>query len=119
MVSEASDRATAFAETACKLLEEYTDRLIAQKQEAVKMLDRIADPRSSISSRHLRERFQNEARDFFKSRETYERLIRKASQWVEHGRSPKPGLELELEIRLADFESKIRSISRFFETNPF
>jgi hypothetical protein len=117
MASDASDRATGFAEAACKLLIEYTARLVAQKQEATKMLDRINDHRASIDSDYMRRRFRDEMLDFFESRETYDGLIRKASQWVEHGRSPKPGLELELEVRLADFESMIRSMSRFFETN--
>lgn len=80
MASDTSDRATGFAEAACKLLIEYTARLAAQKQEATKMLDRINDHRSSVDSDHMRRRFRDEMNDFSEARETYERLIRKASQ---------------------------------------
>lgn len=118
MASEGLD-ANAFAETACKLLAEYTARLIAQKQKARQILDEFHTGRGSkiIDHGYLRRRFDEEREEFFNSREVFEKLSRKASQWVEHGRPPKPNLELELEVRLADFESTLRSVERFFATS--
>lgn len=118
MVNEMSDTANAFAETACKLLIEYTARLVRQKQEVLTILDRFHDSRGSkMDSHYLRQRYKNEQQQFFRSREVFEVLSRKASQWVEHGRSPKPNLELELEVRLADLENMLRSMDEFFHSN--
>jgi uroporphyrinogen-III decarboxylase len=118
MPSERPDTANAFAETACKLLIEYADRLVVQKQEAVKILDQFHASRASkMDSGYLSQRYKNEMHEFIRSREVFETLIRKASQWVEHGRSPQPHLELELEVRLADLENMLRSMDYFFQTN--
>jgi hypothetical protein len=119
MKSEMSETAIEFAETACKLLSEYTNRLAAQKQEVVTILDRFHES-STIHydlKSYLRSRYRNEMDEFLHSRQTFEVLIRKVSQWVEHGTSPKPGLELELELRLADFERMLRSMDDFFQSN--
>jgi predicted DNA-binding protein (UPF0278 family) len=121
MASEMRDTGSAFAETACKLLIEYAARLIMQKQEVVKILDRFHSSRvkmeSKMDSHYLHQRYMNEMNEFMESREVFETLIRKASQWVEHGKSPQPHLELELEVRLADFENMLRSMTNFFHTN--
>lgn len=121
MASEMSEAGSAFAETACKLLIEYTARLVTQKQEASKILDRFYDARGSskltLDSSYLRDRYENERKQFFNSREVFEALIRKSSQWIEHGRSPRPHLQMELELRLADFESTLRSVDEFFNSH--
>lgn len=118
MVNEMSESANAFAETACKLLIEYTARLVTQKQEVLKILDQFHDSRGTkINSQYLRQRYDEEKYRFFNSRQVFEVLSRKASQWIEHGRSPRPSLELELEVRLADFENTLRSMDHFFHSN--
>lgn len=118
MASEISETANEFAETACQLLVEYSARLEAQKQEVLKILDRFHDSRGSkMDSEYLRQRYHNERHHFFRSREVFEVLSRKASQWIEHGKSPRPNLELELEVRLADFEHMLRSMDDFFHSN--
>ena len=118
MASEISETANAFAETACKLLIEFTARLVTQKQEVVKILEQFHGPRAGkVDSSYLRQRYSNEMHEFSESREAFEKLIRKTSQWVEHGKSPQPNLELELEVRLANFETMLRSMEHFFDTN--
>jgi hypothetical protein len=109
------DEANAFATTACKLLVEYTARLVAIKQEVLKIQDQLNDLRGSkMELRYLRQRFNNEKDQFFRSKGVYEVLTRKASQWIEHGKSPRPDLQMELEVRLADFENTLRSTEEFF-----
>jgi hypothetical protein len=58
----------------------------------------------------------NERDEFNNSRKIFDLLLRRASQWVEHGIPPKPGLEMELELRLADFERMLRSMEQFFQS---
>lgn len=121
MASEVSETGNAFAQTACKLLIEYTARLLTQRQEAVKILDRFHDSRgtvrSSMDAAYLRGRYEQEKDQFYRSREVFKTLIRKASQWIEHGKTPKPHLEMELQLRLADFESTLQSMEDFFNSN--
>jgi hypothetical protein len=119
MVSKMPDTANTFAESACKLLTEYTARLIAQKQEVVKILDQFysAGPRGPKFERYMSQRYDDERHMFMRSREVFERLIRKTSQWVEHGKTPEPHLEMELEVRLADLESTLQSMEHFFHAN--
>jgi hypothetical protein len=118
MATEVSETANAFAETACKLLTEYTARLVTQKQEVVKILDQLHSSRTSeMDSTYLRQRYTNEWDEFWGSKVVFEGLCRKASQWIEHGKSPEPNLELELEVRLADFENKLQTMHDFFDSN--
>lgn len=120
MANEMSETSDAFAETACKLLIEYTARLAKQKQEVLAIMDRYHDTRGSkIDSRYLRQRLDDEKRHFFRSRRVLEELNRKASQWIEHGRSPRPHLELELKVRLADFEEMVQSMDEFFDSSNY
>lgn len=118
MVNDVSETSSAFAETACKLLVEYTARLMKQKQDVLAILSQYHDMRGSkINSEYLRQRYDSERDQFYQSREVFETLSRKVSQWVEHGRAPKPHLELELAVRLADFESTMRAMESFFHLN--
>lgn len=118
MASEVLETGNAFAESACKLLTEYTARLVSLKQEVVRILDQYHISRTSKpDSDYLRRRYLYEMDAFFDSKDVYENLSRKASQWVEHGKPPKANLALELEVRLADFESTLQSMERFFSAN--
>lgn len=117
MASDVSNTANAFAATACKLLIEYSARLAAQKEEVKKIVDEYNNPKMGRSPSYLSHKYSSEMSEFMRSREVFDTLVRKASQWVEHGRSPQPHLELELEVRLADFESMLRSMDSFFHEN--
>lgn len=114
----ANDIGAAFAVTACKLLSEYTARLATQKQDVIRILEQFHNaPPNKKDMGLLHARYRNEFDDFMQSKEVFNTLIRKASQWVEHGRLSQPHLEMELEVRLADLESKLRSMERFFHSN--
>ena len=118
MTSDISETGNEFAETACKLLIEYTTRLVTQKQELLKILERFRGMRTSkIDSEFLRQRYADEMHEFLTSNGVFETLIRKASQWVEHGKPPKPNLQMELEVRLSDFENTLQSMHHFISRN--
>lgn len=117
MGNEYSDIGNAFAETSCKLLKEYTERLLAIKSEMTKLLEGFhASVDRRLDPLYVHERFNTERMAFEEHYPTFEKLIRQSSQWVEHGKPPKPHLQLELEVRLSDFETLIRSMRQFFRS---
>ena len=118
MLNESLTSSDAFAKAACKLIKEYMIRLESKKQYALRILDQIrAFQAPTEQTEYLRKRYMQEYQDFVNSREAYEKLIRKSSQWIEHGKLPQPSLELELEVRLADFEDTLRMLGIFFQSN--
>lgn len=120
-MNELSNRGTAFAEAACKLLIEYSNRLALKRHELASIVEQSNDvelgSRPYKTKHYLRNRWMIERDDFALSKKVYETLIRKASQWIEHGEGANPGLELELQVRLADFEAMVRSMDGFIQSN--
>lgn len=115
-----------FVEIACRLLKEYADRTQKKKSE----LSEIIDKRNSVTlgpgwgihsndktGEVLSQRVHFEHMSFERSKTVYQKLIRKVSQWVEHGRSAPPGLQLELEMRLADLEFLVGDLEMFINSN--
>jgi hypothetical protein len=105
----------AFAKKACALMKEFTQRLERMQGTAVQLLDMYhGTGMPAISPEYTRQRIQLIAQDFNNSMHAYNVLIRQSSQWVQHGKSSEPSLQLELEIRLADFERMLSSMQQFF-----
>lgn len=111
MITDGYEIGDKFAETACKLIKEYSDRLLASKTEMAKLIDQaIAGEQQKAEIDHLRSRFQQERVFFEKSNASYSKLLRQSSQWLEHGKEISPHLRLELEVRLLDLKALLQSL---------
>ena len=106
-----------FAVVACKLLKEYTDRTQKKKSEICEIIDKMNLLAPGRTLDVLTQRAHFERMSFFRSRIVYDKLIRKVSQWIEHGRSAPPGLQLEMELRLADLEFLVMELEMFVNSN--
>lgn len=110
--SQVSDE---FAKTASALLKEFSGELRALQQASMDLLDELTKAGITPARREmLRARISNVREDFHNSNPTYDRLVAKASQWLSHGKKPKPSLEMELEIRLCEFEDRLKFTHSFF-----
>ena len=120
ILNEPSSLTNNFAKTACNLLLEYTNRLISRKEKSVNLIQRFSESRSkkeSYLADQLFKLYQDEKEDFFQTQQTYTMLIRKVSQWFEHGKTPDPNLELELSVRLIDLQTHFESLNQFYHNN--
>lgn len=121
MPNEVSDIGNAFAKTACRLLRDYTADLRTLKSEMIVLFDKFREASKSPEveqTEYLRRRFFDEMHAFYDlSSSAYRKLVEKSSQWVEHGKLPNPSLELELQVRLAEFECALRNMQQFFNSN--
>jgi hypothetical protein len=110
MDNEFYEEGDKFAMTACQLLREYTQRLQDLKQELMRLAEKIHGARASkMDMAYAETRYHHEMLSFQQSLSTYHKLMRQASQWIEHGKVLSPHLRLELEIRLDDFERLVRT----------
>lgn len=106
-----------FVVIACKLLKEYTDRTQKKKSELSELIDKmnLAGPGKTLQI--LSQRAHFETMSFQRALTVYSKLIRKVSQWVEHAKSAPPGLQLELEMRLAELEFLVDDLEMFIKSN--
>jgi len=117
MDSEVFDDSDKFATTACQLLREYSERLQEVKREITKMADSFHGVRSSkMDFEYFQRRVQAELMSYDRSRPMYDKLSRKCSQWLEHGKPIRPHLQLEMEIRLDDFERLVGTMEHYIHT---
>ncbi len=111
-----------FAETACKLIKEYSDEIERLRLDTIKVLDLYHDSgaksvKSDEERRYLKNRFTNNLDMFRSFIPVYGTLVRKSSQWIQHAQEARPGKQLELDVRLEQFEQKLNAIQRFFDQN--
>ena len=116
-----------FVATACRLLKEYAERTLKTKSEFADLVNQVNSlkPAPNLGQTTMDRRnydfliqkvhFQHAS--FERARKVYEKLIRKVSQWLEHGKPSPPGLQLELEIRLADLEYLVNDLEWFMGAN--
>jgi len=108
------DHGDAFAAKACELIKENAARIRNVKAELSAFADKQYLESSGTLQRYLDKRWEYEKQSFEAFSPIYKDLIRKSSQWLQHGRIPSPELRLELEIRLADFEKLLSDCNVFF-----
>jgi hypothetical protein len=109
-----------FADTACKLIKEYSARLLATKTELSKLIDQANTcNQQKFEIDYLRRRFEQERIFFHNSAAGYSKLIRQTSQWLEHGKEISPHLRLELEVRVEDLQSLLQGVEYLFHFEIF
>lgn len=108
-----------FSDIACGLLKEYSSDIEKLRIDSIQVLDTFY--KSAVSDKegkkYLTRRFQDNVESFQSLLSTYERLVRKTSQWIQHAKEPRPGKQLELEVRLDEFEKRLQNAQRFFASN--
>lgn len=103
----------AFASKACELLKEFSKRLDQMRAAGIKLQETYHTGRPSTSPEYLRQRYAMLFQEFNTSLPVYQMLIRQSSQWIQHGKASQPHLQLEMEVRLSDFEQKLRIMQGF------
>ena len=122
MATEIESVSDEFAETACKLIKEYSEEIERLRLDTIKVLDLYHDSsskglKSEKEREYLENRFTNNFDMFRSFIPAYETLVRKSSQWIQHAKDARPGKQLELDVRLEQFEQKLDAIQRFFDQN--
>lgn len=108
-----------FSETACKLLKEYSTEIENLRIDSIQLLDSYYQNAQLEKDEkdYLLRRFRNNFDSFRTLKTTYQTLVRKASQWIQHAKDASPGKQLELEVRLDEFEKRLIIMHRFFTSN--
>ena len=109
-----------FSETACKLLKEYATEIEKLRTDSIGILDSYYSGERSIGKDerdYLLRRFRNNRDSLDSLSTTYQTLVRKTSQWIQHAKDASPGKQLELEMRLNEFENRLNNIHGFFDSN--
>ncbi len=122
MATDIESLSDEFAETACKLIKEYSDEIESLRLDTIKILDLYHDsgPKGEKSKEerdYLAKRFNNNLDMLRSFIPAYRTLVRKSSQWIQHAQEARPGRQLELDVRLEQFEQKLHAIQRFFDQN--
>ena len=109
-----------FESMACKLLKEYAVRIQKTKSKIETLLEKTDDYRGGVIDKkelwdhpYFGQKMRYEVESFHRSTHIYTKLIRKASQWLQHGKLASAGRQLELEIRLADLEFLLLDLEIF------
>lgn len=111
-----------FSDTACRLLKEYSAEIEKLRSDTIQILDSYYSGERKLEKderEYLARRYQDNLEAFNSLHSTYQTLIRKTSQWLEHAKEASPGKQLELEVRLHEFERRVNNTNRFLMANRF
>jgi hypothetical protein len=108
-----------FSDVACSLLKEYSSEIDKLRTESIQILDsyHLGEKKGDKDeSKYLERRYRDNVEFFNSLLSAYQTLIRKTSQWIQHAKEARPGKQLELEVRLGEFERRLLNAQRFFRS---
>lgn len=109
-----------FSDVACSLMKEYSSEIEKLRLDSIQVLDsyyKSTDKLDKAGREYLVRRYRENVDSFTRLLSAYERLVRKTSQWIEHSKEPRPGKQLELEVRLDEFENRLQNMQSFYSAN--
>jgi len=109
-----------FSDTACRLLKEYSAEIEKLRSDTIQVLDwyyMLERKPQKQESDYVKKRIQNNVDLVGSLTAAFETLVRKTSQWIQHANHASPAKQLELEVRLQQFQQRVDNIHRFFESN--